>query len=166
YHDEPLPIADRQAQVDTFVAEYFPNKSRQQKPRHQSNGHAASGFVDWGALRAELGRRIEAHESARRNGSGKVDCRGLCDDGEGNSGLFYDPPTNQAHCNAGCDQATILRAFGLPDAPDSTRTYKQNGHAGRRSETKPDGPEGRGPSTTGESAVVVAHHHVLDSILE
>ena len=76
------------------------------------------GYATWDALRAELGRRIMAHDTARENHAGNWDCRGLCHGGEGNTGLFYTPANNQAHCNSRCEQAVILRAFGLPDRPE------------------------------------------------
>jgi len=140
YHDDPLPIADRQEVADAFIADYFPPKNS--KPE-RLNGHTGGQFATWDALRAELGRRITGHETARRNGGGKIDCRGVCHDGEGNSGLFYDPATNQARCNRGCDQATIFRAFGLPDKPDlpiakaakapiASNGHAENGHASIR----------------------------------
>jgi hypothetical protein len=72
----------------------------------------------WGALRAELGRRIMAHPSARPNGQGKWNCCALCHGGKGSIGISYDQATNQAYCNKGCDQATVLRAFGLPERPN------------------------------------------------
>jgi hypothetical protein len=75
----------------------------------------------WGALRAELGRRIIAHPSARRNGQGKWSCCALCHGGKGNIGISYDQATNQAYCNHGCDQASVLRAFGLPEQPHSLK---------------------------------------------
>src|SRR5262249_42630549 len=78
---------------------------------------APGSYASWDALRAELGRRIMAHPTARQNSSGKWDCQGTCHDGQGDTGLFYDPHTNQAHCNKKCDQTAILRAFGLPTAP-------------------------------------------------
>jgi hypothetical protein len=60
-----------------------------------------------------LGERIAEHESARRNGSGKWDCRAVCHGGKGSTGLFYDPADNGVICNSGCDLVTISRAFGL-----------------------------------------------------
>lgn len=86
-------------------------------------------FADWNALRAELGRRIIAHETAKKNGSGKYDCRGICHGGNGNTGLFYDPENNQAYCNNRCDQAAILRAFGLPEKPEKPAKPAEKGKA-------------------------------------
>jgi hypothetical protein len=82
--------------------------------------HTNTGFSNWAALKAELGRRIVAHATARQNNQGKWDCRGVCHNGNGDSGLFYDPKTNATHCNKDCDEATILRAFGLPDRPNGS----------------------------------------------
>jgi len=95
----------------------FPAAPRQEnmKTDQGSNG----GFATWDALRAELGRRIIAHETARKNAKGNWDCRGICHDGEGNTGLFYNPSTNQVNCNSKCDQPMILRAFGLPVQPSN-----------------------------------------------
>ncbi len=90
---------------------------KEPKPSAKTKTIEQGQFANWDALRAELGRRIVAHETARKNGSGKYDCRGICHDGKGNTGLFYDPAINQAHCNKGCEQAAILRAFGLPVKP-------------------------------------------------
>ncbi len=90
---------------------------KEPKPSAKSKAIEQGQFANWDALRAELGRRIVAHETTRKNGGGKYDCRGICHEGKGNTGLFYDPATNQAHCNKGCEQAAILRAFGLPEKP-------------------------------------------------
>jgi len=134
----------------------FPPVPKKEKPRDSSaganNGWAAGGgYATWDALRAELGRRIEAHESARRNAAGRIDCRGICHSGEGNTGLFYDPSTNQAHCNKGCDQAAILRAFGLPEAPDlSAGGSKKKTAAGSSNGAKQSAPGT--DSDAGESA--------------
>lgn len=92
-------------------------EEKEAKKRTPSSNRTGT-FSTWGALLAELGRRIEAHESARRNDSGKIDCRGICHNGKGNTSLFFDPSTNKAICNKGCDQAAILRAFGLPEKPE------------------------------------------------
>jgi hypothetical protein len=67
----------------------------------------------------ELGARIAAHPTARRNGRGKWDCRGVCHDGKGDTGLFYDPTDDFVWCNADppCDLGTISRAFGMRPPP-------------------------------------------------
>ncbi len=61
----------------------------------------------------ELGARIAAHSTAKRNGRGNWDARAVCHDGKGATGLFYDPSQNFVWCNAGCDLAKISRAFGV-----------------------------------------------------
>jgi uncharacterized protein (DUF927 family) len=95
------------------------------KAEEKQKPSAANGqYATWDALRAELGRRIGAHATAKKNKTGNIDCRAICHNGEGATGLFYNPSTNQAHCNAKCDQETILRAFGLPDAPTSKKAPK------------------------------------------
>lgn len=123
YHEEPRPIAERQEEADAFVSEYSPRKKNEPKPEPtpKGNGSAGGGYATWEDLRAELGRRIAAHKTARKNSLGNIDCQGICHNGEGGSGLYYSPSKNTAHCNKGCDQATVLRAFGLPDEPDFTR---------------------------------------------
>lgn len=80
---------------------------------------SAGQFATWDALRAELGRRVMADEYATKNSLGRWDCRARCHDGKGRTGLFYDPGTNQTRCNKGCDQATILRVYGLPEKPEN-----------------------------------------------
>lgn len=85
----------------------------------------AGQFAAWDALRAELGRRVIAHESATKNGNGRWDCRAICHDGKGDSGLFFDPFNNQTICNKGCEQAEILRAFGLPEKPEKPEKAKK-----------------------------------------
>ncbi|HEY7184330.1 MAG TPA: hypothetical protein VIC84_23040, partial [Blastocatellia bacterium] len=126
YHEEPLPIAERRQEAEAFIAEYAPRKESARDSTARPANPAAGAFASWDALRAELGRRIAAHKSARTNSSGKIDCQGICHGGEGNTGLFYDPVKNHAHCNKGCDQVTILRAFGLPDEPDFVRPRPAN----------------------------------------
>lgn len=71
---------------------------------------------DFERFKRELGRRIMEHPSAHKNGSGKWDCRALCHDGKGTTGLFYDPLENFIWCNAEppCDLVqTIAPAFGV-----------------------------------------------------
>lgn len=125
YHEDPRPIAERQEEADAFVAAYDPRKKNEKpsetKPLKKSNGHAGALYPTWEDLRAELGRRIKAHETARPNPKGNIDCRGICHNGEGTTALYYSPSNNSAICTKGCDQATILRAFGLPDEPDFVR---------------------------------------------
>lgn len=99
-------------------------------PQTQSNGPSQaksrtpniSGYANWAALKAELGRRVMSHSTAKQNGQGRWDCRGICHNGRGDSGLFYDPTTNGTRCNKGCDEAVILRAFGLPEHPNGSGT--------------------------------------------
>jgi hypothetical protein len=82
------------------------------KPRPATLDELAGGL---GAWKRELGQRIMAHESARRNGSGHYDCRALCHGGKGTTGLWYDPAANFIWCNRepSCDLGTIAAAFGL-----------------------------------------------------
>ena len=84
-------------------------------PKPKFDFRPAKASESFEEFKRELGARIAAHESARRNGSGKWDCRGVCHNGKGATGLFYDPADNFAWCNAQtpCDLATIARAFGL-----------------------------------------------------
>jgi hypothetical protein len=70
---------------------------------------------DFEAFKRELGLRIMSHPTARHNGRGNWDCRAVCHNGRGSTGLFYDPSQNFVWCNAqpSCDLATIASAFGL-----------------------------------------------------
>jgi hypothetical protein len=70
---------------------------------------------DFEAFKRELGSRISSHQTARRNGRGNFDCRAVCHNGRGSTGLFYDPSQNFVWCNAepSCDLATIALAFDL-----------------------------------------------------
>ena len=110
------------------MLEVFPPLAEPERESHQPV--AAGQFASWDALRAELGRRVIAHESSRKNDKGRYDCRALCHDGKGVTGMFYDPATNNAICNKGCEQAAILRAFGLPEKPErpAKPAITQNGH--------------------------------------
>lgn len=128
----PVRVVDFEPERVYAISELlaaFPAATKQEpKPRKTAQTHHAGGrFVTWDALRAELGRKIMAHETARQNAAGNWDCRGICHDGEGNTGLFYNRSTNQAHCNSHCDQATILRAFGLPTEPEPQRETPKKG---------------------------------------
>jgi hypothetical protein len=89
----------------------FPAVPAAPKPRFDFRPRRAADTLE--EHKRELGACIAAHESARRNGSGNWDCRGVCHDGKGATGLFYDPKTNGVTCNSGCDLATIARAFGV-----------------------------------------------------
>jgi hypothetical protein len=71
---------------------------------------AASGLD---GLKRELGRRIIEHESSTRNRAARWDCRGICHNGKGGKGMFYDPALNYVCCNSGCDLFKIARAFGI-----------------------------------------------------
>lgn len=84
--------------------------------RRGDAGANGSGYANWHALKAELGRRIMAR--GQRNGSGKWDAQARCHKGAGHSGVFYNPATNQTTCNKGCSEAAILRAEDLPVQPD------------------------------------------------
>jgi hypothetical protein len=66
----------------------------------------------------EIGARICSHSTARRNGRGNWDCRAVCHNGKGVTGLFYDPSQNFVWCNAelSCDLDTIALAFGITRA--------------------------------------------------
>src|SRR5262245_22175365 len=86
--------------------------------------NAQGRFANWDALRAEAGNRIKALGMGKPNASGNYDCRGVCHNGEGETGLFYRPTHNDFYCNAKCDQATILRALNLPEAPDTPTSKK------------------------------------------
>lgn len=101
-----------------------PEEKQDAKTGSKSKQRGTSGFATWGALRVELGRRIMAHSSAQQNSSGKWDCKAICHDGKGDTGLFYDPSNNQSVYNGGCNQATVLRAFGLPEKPDPPEKKK------------------------------------------
>jgi Protein of unknown function (DUF3987) len=104
----------------------------------RTNGHSegqnGSGYANWAALKAELGRRVMSHPTAKQNSQGKWDCRGICHNGQGNSGLFYDPITNGTLCNKGCEEAVVLRAFNLPEQPNGSGT-STNGRAKMKSQT-------------------------------
>lgn len=104
----------------------FPPVEDKKSGKNSKSKRSNTGiFETWDALRAELGRRIANHESAQTNGSGKIDCRGICHNGKGGTGLFYDPSTNQAHCNNGCGEVDILRAFGLPGHPPQEEEWER-----------------------------------------
>jgi uncharacterized protein (DUF927 family) len=95
------------------------------KPEDKAQAKATNGpYATWYALRAEAGRRISDHPTAKQNKSGNWDCQAICHNGQGKTGLFYNPSTNQFHCNAKCDQSTILKAFGLPEEPTPSTNGK------------------------------------------
>ena len=70
---------------------------------------------DFEDYKREIGARISTHATARRNGRGNWDCRAVCHNGKGSTGLFYDPSQNFVWCNAelSCDLDTIARAVGV-----------------------------------------------------
>jgi hypothetical protein len=71
---------------------------------------------DFETYKREIGSCIRNHATARRNGRGNWDCRAVCHNGKGATGLFYDPAGNFVLCNAGCDLTTIALAFGITRA--------------------------------------------------
>jgi hypothetical protein len=102
----------------------FPAVPEPPKPRFDFRPSRASDSFE--EFKRELGARVASHESARRNGSGKIDCRAVCHDGKGSTGLFYDPTDNGVICNRGCDLPTIARAFGM-EMPAPGAPHVQNG---------------------------------------
>src|SRR5262249_28607324 len=100
---------DRCYTIQEILDAFPPVKQKAKSKSSAKTKHGAGTFATWDALRAELGRRIMAHSTAAKNPAGNWDCRGICHDGEGNTGLFYDPSNNQAHCNSHCEQSTILK---------------------------------------------------------
>jgi hypothetical protein len=116
---KPVTIArfdpERRFTAEEMLAA-FPAVPEQKKPRQEYTRKTidalTGGFEAW---KRELGQRITAHRSARRNGQGKVDCQGVCHNGKGSTGLFYDPAQNFIWCNSElpCDLNTIAAAFGL-----------------------------------------------------
>jgi len=129
---------ERRYTLAELLAAFPPAPEEKQAKMPATRRNHAGTFTTWGALRAELGRRIEGHESARRNDSGKIDCRGICHDGKGATGLFYDPSTNKAICNKGCDQGTILRAFALPESPSGNSVQSVNSAQQSNSAQQPE----------------------------
>lgn len=83
-----------------------PKPSREPKTLDELSG-------DFEDHKRELGWRIRSHQTAKRNGRGNWDCRGICHGGKGATGLFYNPARNFVICTAGCELAAIARAFGL-----------------------------------------------------
>jgi len=73
---------------------------------------------DFESYKREIGARLSTHATARRNGRGNWDCRAVCHNGKGVTGLFYDPSQNFVWCNAelSCDLDTIALAFGITRA--------------------------------------------------
>jgi hypothetical protein len=90
-----------------------PEAARPKPPRPPKTILDLTG--DFEAFKRELGLRIMSHPTARRNGRGNFDCRAVCHNGRGVTGLFYDPSQNFVLCNAkpSCDLATIASAFDL-----------------------------------------------------
>lgn len=114
---------ERRYSVEAMFEAFSPVATyAQAKADSDKHSRTNSGYANWPALKSELGRRVMAHPKAKQNKQGKWDCRGICHGGKGSSGLFYDPATNGTYCNKNCDEATILRAFGLPDRPDNGDT--------------------------------------------
>jgi putative DNA primase/helicase len=108
------------AMLDAFPrSENLPLESNNEKKKHCERGIS---WETWDALWAEWGRRLRQDDSARKNSAGNWDCRGICHNGEGNTGLVYFPDTNRGHCNAGCDESTVLCTFGLPEKPSRIKT--------------------------------------------
>jgi len=70
---------------------------------------------DFEDYKREIGAQICSHPTARLNGRGNWDCRAVCHNGKGSTGLFYDPSQNFVWCNAelSCDLDTIARAVGV-----------------------------------------------------
>jgi hypothetical protein len=100
-----------------------------------SNHHweSEAGFATWNDLNAELRRRFLAHPTCKVDRNGEwAHGKGICHNGKGNTALALNIVSGSYFCQAGCDTVTILKAFGLPEAPNrvqaSAHYEKANGH--------------------------------------
>ncbi len=102
----------------TEMLDAFPATATRPKPKA---GQTTTGsYPTYDAIYAELGRLMMAHPTAEQNSSGKWDVQGICHNGKGNTGAFWDPVKGRGYCNV-CDEATMLRGWGLPEAPTSKK---------------------------------------------
>ena len=94
---------------------------------------ATSTFVSWDEQNVELKRRIMG--AGKQNSKGIYEVRGICHNGHGETALMFNPATGAVHCNNGCDYKAILRAFGLPEAAQSSDS-KQKTSEGERKQSQ------------------------------
>jgi P4 family phage/plasmid primase-like protien len=92
-------------------------RTRGRKNQARKQDGSSSSYATWDELWHEWGLRLQADPTGHRNSQGNWDARAACHNGKGKTGQFYDPAANRGHCNAGCDEATVLRSRGLPDRP-------------------------------------------------
>ncbi|MGB8509758.1 MAG: hypothetical protein WCD76_15350 [Pyrinomonadaceae bacterium] len=99
-------------------------------PRPIPHSDDASMFVSRNDLNAELKRRIM--DAGKQNGKGIYEARGVCHNGQGETALIFNPATGAVHCNSGCDYKAILRAFGLPESPQTNDGKQQTSESERK----------------------------------
>jgi hypothetical protein len=107
--------ASRRFTPSEMCAAFAEAPEEKPKPKYQAPPVTEmSGELE--KYKRELGERISNHPSAQRNGHGNFDCRAICHDGKGTTGLFYDPSSNFVRCNAdpSCGLSAIASAFGMP----------------------------------------------------
>ncbi len=116
-------LADMQAAFPAPAPSTPPNASSEDAA---SNTHAPddASFATWDELNAELKRRIM--RQAKQNGRDIFEMRGICHNGNSETALMFNPATGKVHCNNKCEYAAILRAFGLPELPQSTKGTPKN----------------------------------------
>ena len=128
------------AMMAAYPAPVAPPKPEYQPTRRPD---PAAPFGTWEQLNDELKQRIMAHPTARRNSAGNYDCRGICHDGKGDTGVFYNPSSGAVKCNKKCSHATLLLAFGLP-----AFSYSQPGvFFGSQQSTQPPAQQPDEPDT-------------------
>lgn len=70
--------------------------------------------------------------AGKQNSKGIYEARGICHNGHGETALMFNPATGAVHCNNGCDYKAILRAFGLPESPQTCAGKQKTGEGERK----------------------------------
>lgn len=120
---------ERKYTVAKMRAEFPPAtlRSNDALPTYDSG---VSMFASWDELNAELKRRIM--QQAKQNPRAIYEMRGICHNGNGKTALMFNPATGAVHCNNGCDYNAILRAFGLPESPQSSDSKQKTSESERK----------------------------------
>lgn len=117
--------------IDQIQKVFPPNR----EPGSKSGLATETTFLSWSELSTELTRRFLSHPTCKIDRDGKwAHCKGVCHNGKGNTALALNIASGSYFCQAGCSTEAILRAFELPETPNSSLCNPQKTNGQRSTE--------------------------------